>query len=99
MDRRKLIYLLLLVLPLWGCQSDMDRLNSAAAREGAAAAAAILPDLPAACTAKVERVRPKVGEKARWTQKRWEFSAEKRDGQSRDCQSFWDDYKQRIAAE
>lgn len=104
MAARKLIGLAGLALALCGaampksCQTDMARVNAAAKREGVSNAAAILPDLPPSCTAKMERVYPKVGEKARWTQKRWEFSADKRDGLAEDCGVFWNIYKKRVGA-
>jgi len=39
----------------------------------------------------MERVLPKAGEKARWTQKRWEFSADNIDAQIDRCAQFDDD--------
>jgi hypothetical protein len=46
---------------------------------------------PEACTAHIERVVPKVGEKARWTQRRWEIVADNRDRQADDCGEWIED--------
>ena len=42
------------------------------------------------------RVMPKVGEKVRWSQKRWEYSADAVDRQIDDCPAFWDDQRSRM---
>jgi hypothetical protein len=47
--------------------------------------------LPEECRLHMERVLPKAGEKARWTQKRWEFSADNIDAQIDRCAQFDDD--------
>lgn len=47
--------------------------------------------LPEECSNHIERVIPKAGEKARWTQKRWEFTADNIDAQIDRCAKFDDD--------
>tara|TARA_R110002020_G_scaffold21450_2_gene72846 strand:+ start:2810 stop:3109 length:300 start_codon:yes stop_codon:yes gene_type:complete len=82
---------------LSGCQALGQRLNVAATTQGQANAEVILPEMPESCTAHIERVYPKVGEKARWTVKRWEIVAESRDQLADDCREWWDDYRASVA--
>jgi len=85
--------ILIMVLALSACSTTSQRLGAISTQAGKTRAAITLPDIPEACTAYIERVYPKLGEKARWTQKRWEFIADNRDQQARDCRKWWDDYK------
>lgn len=94
---RALISILTACLLLGGCQSLNGRAITAAETQGAAQALSSFPDLPEACVAKVERVLPKVGEKARWTQKRWEFVADNRDRLTEDCAAWGADIKARTS--
>ncbi|MBB2698978.1 UNVERIFIED_ORG: hypothetical protein GGI66_003655 [Rhizobium esperanzae] len=89
------IPLALLLMSNKGCQAIDERASSAAEAKGRTAAAVDFPPLPAACTAHVDRVRPKVGEKFRWIQSRWEVTADNRDRQADDCAAWGRDMKTR----
>ena len=67
------------------CQSSTGRLLVSASAQGEAKAESPEVIAPGACTTHMERVVPKIGEKARWTQKRWEIVADNRDRQADDC--------------
>lgn len=56
-----------------------------------------MADLPDRCRGHMGRVIPKIGEKTRWTQKRWEYSADAVDRQIDDCAAFYDDQKTRLS--
>jgi len=73
------------------CQSAGERLAAAARTQGEVNARAPEVIAPEACTAHMERVVPRVGEKARWTQKRWEIVADNRDRQADDCGEWIED--------
>ncbi|KAA3527036.1 hypothetical protein GOZ96_04660 [Agrobacterium vitis] len=88
--------LILLCLALASCTTTQQRLTAASKAKGEAQAQTTLPSLPEACTALVERVYPKLGEKVRWTQKRWEITAENRDQLAKDCGSWWEEYRTRV---
>lgn len=79
-----------------GCQSTEKRLEAAAATKGKVSAGVSLAPLPDDCRKHMGRVAPKVGEKARWTQKRWEFMADAADRQTDGCAEFYDDQRSRI---
>lgn len=79
-----------------GCASTEGRLTAAAETQGRVSAGVSLPDLPAECRQHMGRVVPKSGEKVRWTQKRWEYSADAVDRQIDDCASFYDTTKNRF---
>jgi hypothetical protein len=81
-----------------GCRSTEGRLIEAAKAQGQAKAQVIIPALPDECRKHMGRVYPKAGEKARWTQKRWEFSADAVDRQIDDCAAFNDDLKSKLEA-
>lgn len=83
---------LMATLALAGCGTAVARLDQAAETTGATRAAIVRPATPESCTAKMERVRPRVGEKARWTQKRWEIVADNRDQLAADCGAALDAY-------
>ena len=90
--------LILAILLLTGCQvmtaSQIERFRAAAVDEGIARANANLPEtLPADCTAHVDRVIPKRGEKWRWVNGRWEIVAEIRDDRADNCGAWWADYR------
>lgn len=76
---------LILLTLLAGCQSIQERADKAAEAKGRAQASTPFPDLPAACTAKMERVRPKPEEPRVITLKRWDVVADNRDRQAADC--------------
>lgn len=84
---RKALILIPLAL-LYGCKTTDAQLHAAAVTAGQAAAHFDFPDLPEACTAHVVPVIPKVGEKARWTQARWEITTRNRDDQADDCAAW-----------
>jgi len=79
---------LILLTLLAGCQSVPERAERAAEAKGRALASTPFPDLPAACTAKMERVRPKPEEPRVITLKRWEIVADNRDRQADDCRAW-----------
>lgn len=84
---------LILLTLLSGCQSVQERAEHAADAKGRAIASAQFPDLPSACTAKVERVQPKANEPRVITLKRWDIVADNRDRQSADCAKWGADMK------
>ncbi|WP_105430237.1 hypothetical protein [Neorhizobium sp. T6_25] len=94
MVRASLILLTLLV----GCQSVQERAENAAEARGRAQASTSFPDLPAGCTAKMERVKPKPSEPRVITLKRWDVVADNRDRQSADCAQWGEDMKSRIVS-
>lgn len=93
---RKALILLPIALTLMGargCQTIEQRASEAAAAKGEAQASIPFPDLPPACTAKMERVRPKPGEPRVITLKRWDVVANNRDQQAEDCRAWGQDLK------
>lgn len=64
--------------------------------KGRAQARLVMPDLPAECRRHMERVSPAIGEKYRYTQARWEISADAIDRQIDDCAAFHNDWKNRV---
>lgn len=84
---------LILLMLLTGCQSIQGRAERAAEAKGRAEASNPFPDLPAACTAKVERVRPKPDEPRVITLKRWDVVADIRDRKAQDCEAWAADMK------
>ncbi|QRM43970.1 hypothetical protein [Rhizobium sp. BG4] len=91
----KTLTLVSIALLVAGCQSVTKQINEAATTTGQTQAHFDFPDLPDACTAKVERVIPKVGEKVRWTQSRWEITADNRDQLAADCDAWGKQAKQK----
>lgn len=93
MARQMIVALVLLAVSMTAgaCQSAGERLAAAARAQGELNARAPEVTAPEACTAHMERVVPKVGEKARWTQKRWEIVADNRDRQADDCGEWIED--------
>jgi hypothetical protein len=85
----RLVLLVLVSLSVAGCQTVEQRAEKAAEKQGQAQAWSLPPSMPAACTAHVERVFPKLGEKVRWTQERWQITADNRDRRADDC-AAWD---------
>ncbi|WP_299864352.1 hypothetical protein [uncultured Hoeflea sp.] len=85
----------LVTLALAGCGTAIKKLDQAAETTGEARARIERPVTPPSCIAKMERVKPKVDEKARWTQKRWEIVADNRDQLAADCgaalDAYWDE--------
>lgn len=86
---------LMAALALAGCGTAVARLDQAAEATGATRAGIVRPATPESCTAKMERVKPKLGEKTRWTLKRWEIVADNRDQLAADCgaalDAYWDE--------
>ncbi|NNU70368.1 hypothetical protein G9X67_34500 [Rhizobium sp. WYCCWR 11152] len=80
-----LIPIALALMSAKGCQTIEERASAAATTQGQAQARVPFPDLPDSCTAHVERVIPKVGEKFRWINQRWEVTADNRDRQADNC--------------
>jgi hypothetical protein len=89
---RALISVALGAAALSGCQTTSARLSQAAITQGVAKASVPFPDLPAACIAKMGRVKAG-GEPWVVTMKRWEFLAENRDRLSADCAAWGVDMK------
>jgi cytochrome c5 len=90
---RSVIILLASILVMGNsCQTAEERMAAAAKAQGEVQAKIARPVTPDSCIAKVERVKPKVGEKARWTQKRWEIVADNRDRLADDCRETLDGY-------
>ncbi|MFA1621237.1 hypothetical protein ACDY96_00035 [Rhizobium mongolense] len=90
MEWKALIFipLALLLMSAKGCQTIEGRALEAAQAKGQTVAAVDYPPLPEACIAHVERVKPKVGEKFRWIQNRWEVTADNRDRKADDCAAW-----------
>lgn len=96
---RSIIIVLVAILFMGNsCETASERLTAAATTQGQTRAAITRPATPEACVAHVERVYPKVGEKARWTQKRWEIVADNRDRLADDCRADLDGYWNAVAA-
>lgn len=90
---RSMIVMLVAILTMGNsCETAGRRLTAAATAEGQARAAITRPATPDSCVAYVDRVYPKVGEKARWTQRRWEIVADNRDRLADDCRADLDGY-------
>ncbi len=82
-----------------GCASKEARLIAAADTRGKASAGINLPDLPEECRQKMARVDPKYGtEKPRYTQLRWELTADNVDRRTGRCSAFYDGVKTRFGA-
>ncbi|MCS0459551.1 hypothetical protein [Rhizobium favelukesii] len=100
MEWKALIFIpvALLLMSAKGCQTIEERASAAAEVKGQTAAAVDFPSLPEACTAHVDRVKPKVGEKFRWINQRWEVTADNRDRQADDCAAWGRDMQTRYGA-
>jgi hypothetical protein len=83
----------LMLMSAKGCQTIEARASTAAVTQGQTQARETFPDLPTACTAHTDRVIPKLGEKVRWTQERWEIVADNRDNLADDCAAWGKDMK------
>lgn len=79
-----------------GCISTDEKLKVAAETIGRTQAKTELPETPSECRRHMDRVFPKIGEKVRWTQKRWEFAADNIDGQIDRCAAFNDDTREKF---
>lgn len=74
-----------------GCATtDQRNLSTAANVLGQTQARVTLGELPAECRQHIGRVVPQVGEKPRWTQKRWEYVADAADARIDNCAQFYD---------
>lgn len=82
---------------LSGCETTEERLKQAAITKGQIAAGVDIGALPDRCRQHIKRVYPKAGEKARWTIKGWENSADEIDDQIDFCATFDDDRRARLA--
>lgn len=81
-----------------GCRStDEARIDAAAAVAGRVAAGVTLAEWPPSCREHMDRVVPKIGEKARWVQRRWEIVAEAKDRTTDNCSKFYDDVRAGLA--
>lgn len=80
-------------MTLSGCLSTEAALIEAAAKKAQAETRTSVPPLPEECRKHMDRVYPQVGEKARWTQKRWEKAADQRDLLTDDCAAHYDSVK------
>lgn len=87
--------ILIAAIALAGCKTTDHAAALSAARQAEAVASAKidLPNLDAACTAKIGRVYPTATEARVITQKRWLFVADNRDRQAEDCAAWWSAYK------
>ncbi|NTG07279.1 hypothetical protein [Rhizobium rhizogenes] len=94
---RPLISAALVTLALSGCETTNARLSQAAITQGVAKASVPFPDLPAACIAKMGRVKAG-GEPWVITMKRWDVVAENRDRNADDCAAWGRDMKARYEA-
>jgi cytochrome c5 len=90
MARALIITLAAISLMGASCQTTERRIEAAARAKAEAETETPRPSAPEACVGHIERVVPKVGEKARWTQKRWEIVADNRDRQADDCGAWID---------
>lgn len=80
---------------LSGCGgTDREALSAAAEVLGRSEVRPHLADLPAECRRRSGRVVPQIGEKPRWTQKRWEYVADATDRQIANCAGFYDRQKE-----
>ena len=74
-----------------GCETTDGRVLSQAANTlGNVQAGVSLGDLPPECRQHIGRVVPQIGEKPRWTQKRWEYVADAADQRVDNCAAFYD---------
>lgn len=80
-----------------GCQTTDKRLKQAAAAEGQARAAVILPSLPEPCRQAMGLVQPNEGEKWRAVQLRWEALRTNENAIKAACAGFYDDIRSRMA--
>jgi hypothetical protein len=75
-----------------GTTKQIRALETAAKMQGEARAQTIVPELPPECREHMERIVPKLREKVRWTQKRWEYSADDVDARIDRCAQFHDEW-------
>lgn len=101
MERLALIVVLAIASTGASCQTAQDRVSTAVSVQ-AVVRNPPKPELPASCTALMERVKPRVGEAWVIFARRWEIVADNRDQQARDCQlswdAFWTAYSQTLIA-
>ena len=88
--------LALALTTLSGCATTGKRLAAAAAAQGQARAAVILPDLPDTCRELMGLVEPREGEKWRAVQLRWEAVRINQNDRTAACTAFYDDLKTRL---
>lgn len=80
---------------LSGCgTTDLLNIKQAGTVLGQTQARVELGELPAECRERIVRVFPNIGEKPRWTQKRWEDAADVADANIENCASFYDRQKE-----
>ncbi|QRM56898.1 hypothetical protein F3Y30_11930 [Sinorhizobium sp. BG8] len=80
-----------------GTTDQIRQAEQAAATTATASASTGLPDWPDYCRDKMPGVDPKVGEKARWTIKRWEIVHENDNARTAWCAGFYDDVRASVA--
>lgn len=87
--------LILVAMFLAGCQTTEQRVTAAAQAQGRAQASISLPDLPAACTDKVGKV--KIGDEP-WVSivRRYDVLIANRDDKSDNCARWWADYRKAV---
>ena len=83
-----------LLMILNGCASTNQLLHQAGQAIGKTQARVELGELPVECREKISRVVPQIGEKPRWTQKRWEYAADAADMRTDNCAHFYDKQKE-----
>ncbi|WP_405030720.1 hypothetical protein [Pleomorphomonas sp. JP5] len=76
-----------------GCGTLDQRLTAASSEIGRQSAGVSLPALPARCREDMPRVVPRVGEKWRAVQGRWQIVADGVDRRTADCAAFYDDVR------
>ncbi|OVE94437.1 hypothetical protein B7W85_12870 [Allorhizobium ampelinum] len=80
-------------IALAGCQTTSQKIQAAAQQQGQSVAYLTLPDLPEACTIKMDRVVPKANEKWTYVHLRWQIVADNRDRQAAACAAWWAKYR------
>lgn len=77
-------------------EKQTSRVIAAAKIIGEVKAQSTKPSLPPDCREHIRRIYPKVGEKYRGTQLRWESSADAIDAQIDRCAQFNDDWAEKV---
>ena len=90
--------IIILCLLLTGCQSVQDNLNAAKSAEAVTKARVTLPDWPTYCSEHMPAVVPKVGEKFRHTQSRWEVVRDNENARIQWCSDHYGTVKKSYEA-
>jgi hypothetical protein len=83
-------------MTLGACATSEARVIKAATVKGKAQAKDQTPEEPKICTAHMDRVTPKVGDKMRWVQAQWELNADAIDSQIDGCAAYHRDLKTKM---